>query len=148
MPSGSGCGKLAGRPGTSRKRLHGLGRNSAQQWQCPDPPQLQEGCRVNERKGTMGFLSQETLSLCPVCYEAVAWPTGTGSGGGVPHPLPMVGLDSLAPTRASLPGSAIRPSGPDLSIYQKPHKYPTATTEEIEPYSSILQVPSPITAHH
>lgn len=39
-PSGSGRGKLAGGPGTSRKRLHELGSNSAQQWRCPDPSQL------------------------------------------------------------------------------------------------------------
>lgn len=106
-PSGSGCGKLAGRPGTSWKQLHGLGRNSAQQWQRPDLPQLRNRCRVNKRKGTTGFLSQETSSLRPVCSEAIAWPTGTGSGGGVPHPLLTVRLDSLAPTRASLPDSGI-----------------------------------------
>lgn len=35
----------------------------------------EDGCRVDKRKGTMGLLSQETLSLCPDCYEAIAWPT-------------------------------------------------------------------------
>lgn len=60
----------------------------------------EDGCRVDKRKGTTGL-------LCPVCYEAVAWPAVTGSGGGVAHPLLTVCLDSLVPTRASLPGSGI-----------------------------------------
>lgn len=35
----------------------------------------EDRCRVGNRKGTTGFLSQEALSWCPGCDEAVPWRT-------------------------------------------------------------------------